>query len=294
MGKKAMGLGKGFADIISDHSMDMGQAGTETENYVSKVSLNAIDPNPFQPRKFFDEEALRELAESIKQQGIIQPVVLRKNAGRYQIVSGERRVRASRIAGLQEIEARVFPLLSDKTTAEWSLIENIQREDLDAIELANSYQQLLNSHGYTHDDLAERLGKSRVSITNSLRLLRLPVSVQKMIQEGKLSAGAARSLLSPNVSNPEKLATEIVEKGLSVRETEALAGDTGKTKRAGKKQSAEISPDMRQFINNLQNTLGMAVICKVSKKNPARGTLIINYSSYDDLTRIQNSIRPGI
>jgi ParB family chromosome partitioning protein len=292
MGKKAMGLGRGMGDIIRDHSVDTSKLSQEAENYASEISLDIIDANPFQPRKFFDEESLKELANSIKLHGLLEPVLLRKNANRYQIVSGERRVRAARIAGLNEIDARVFDLLSDKTMAEWAIIENIQRADLDQIEIADSYQQLLNSHGYTHDDLAERLGKSRTAVTNSLRLLRLPAQVQKWIQEGKLSAGAARSLLSPNISDPEKAAIEIMEKGLSARDAEALARGEKENKSKAAKAGKGADPDMQNFLNSLQNAFGTKVVCKSDKKNPQKGTLIINFSSFDDLTRIQQVVSP--
>ncbi|MDR0517546.1 MAG: ParB/RepB/Spo0J family partition protein [Fibromonadaceae bacterium] len=292
MGKKSMGLGRSMGDIIRDHSIDTSKLGQEGENYASKISLEVIDANPYQPRKFFDKEALRELADSIKLHGLLEPILLRKHADRYQIISGERRVRAARLAGLKKIEARVFDLLSDKTMAEWAIIENIQREDLDQIEIAASYQELLNSHGYTHDVLADRLGKSRTTVTNSLRLLRLPSQVQKWIQEGKLSAGTARSLLSPNISDPEKAAKEIIEKGLSAREAEVLA--QGKKKDKGSKYAKNsknsADPDMQKFLDSLQKAFGIKVICKSSKKNPQKGTLIINYSSYDDLTRIQQAV----
>jgi len=300
MGKKSTGLGRGMGEIIRDHSVDISKFGVEAENYAGMVSLDIIDPNPFQPRKKFDQEVLLELSESIKQHGLLQPVLLRKKEGRFQIISGERRVRASRLAGLQQIEARVFDLLSDKTMAEWALIENIQREDLDPIEIAFSYQQLLNLHGYTHDDLADSLGKSRASITNSLRLLRLPSVVQQWIQEGKLSAGTARSLLSPNVADPEKLARKIIEQGLSTRDAESLVGTqnsdpavkNAKTP-AHANQDVALNSDMRHFLDFLQSALGVQITCKPSKINSKSGSLIINYSSTDDLTRIQNIVRTG-
>jgi len=283
MGKKAMSLGRGLDDILRDHSANI----AEKAGDVTKISLELIDPNPFQPRKNFDKDALHELAESIKLQGILQPILLRKHAGRYQIVSGERRVRAARIAGLGEIEARVFDLLSDKTMAEWAIIENIQREDLDPIETAASYQKLLESHGYTHEDLATRLSKSRAAITNSLRLLNLPEQVKNWIAEGQISAGAARSLLSPNISDPIKAAKNIIENKLSVRQAEGLT----KKPTAGIRFSASISPDMKNFLNTLQGAFGTKIECKSSPKDPQKGTLIIKYNSYDDLTRILQTIR---
>jgi len=284
MGKKAMG-GGGLASIIRDHSVNIETITSEKPGDATKILLEQIDANPFQPRKHFKEESLHELAESIKQHGILEPVLLRKNAGRYQIVSGERRVRAAKIAGLGEIDARVFDLLSDKTMAEWAIIENIQREDLNPIEIADSYQQLLEYHGYTHEDLAARINKSRTAVTNSLRLLKLPEQVKMWIGEGKLSAGAARALLSPNIKNPEKAAREIIERGLSTRDAENLAQKQEKNNTKRNKVNSAIDPDMQNFLNFLQNAFGTKVECK-------RNAIIIHYSSYNDLTRIQQSINP--
>jgi ParB family chromosome partitioning protein len=284
MGKKAMG-GGGLASIIRDHSVNIESITAEKPGEATKILLEQIDANPFQPRKHFREESLRELAESIKQHGILEPVLLRKNAGRYQIVSGERRVRAAKIAGLGEIEARVFDLLSDKTMAEWAIIENVQREDLNPIEIADSYQQLLDYHGYTHEDLATRLNKSRTAVTNSLRLLKLPEQVKMWIGEGKLSAGAARPLLSPNIKNPEKAAREIIEKGLSARAAEVFAQKLERGKIKKSKVDSMIDYDMQNFLNFLQNTFGTKVECR-------KNAIIIHYSSYSDLTRIQQSINP--
>ncbi|MDR1812100.1 MAG: ParB/RepB/Spo0J family partition protein [Candidatus Fibromonas sp.] len=294
MGKKSMGLGRGMGEILRDHSANIEDITTERPGDATKIPLELMDANPFQPRKIFNEESLLELADSIKQHGILEPVLLRKNAGRYQIVSGERRVRAARIAGLNEIEARVFDLLSDKTMAEWAIIENIQREDLGAIETANSYQQLLDSHNYTHEDLAARLNKSRATVTNSLRLLKLPEQVIKWIEEGKLSAGTARSLLSPNIKDPETTAREIIEKGFSAREAEALAQEPKKRAGTPGKTANATDPDLQNFLNFLQSTFGTKVECKSSGKKPQEGTLIIHYSSYEDLTRIQQAIRTNI
>jgi len=284
MGKKAMG-GGGLAAIIRDHSVNIESITSEKPGDATKILLEQIDANPFQPRKHFKEESLHELAESIKQHGILEPVLLRKNAGRYQIVSGERRVRAAKIAGLGEIDARVFDLLSDKTMAEWAIIENIQREDLNPIEIADSYQQLLDYHGYTHEDLATRLNKSRAAVTNSLRLLKLPEQVKMWIGEGKLSAGAARPLLSPNVKNPEKVAKEIIERGLSAREAEVFAQKLERSKIKKSKIDSATDPDMQNFLNFLQNAFGTKVECK-------KNAIIIHYSSCNDLTRIQQSINP--
>jgi len=289
MGKK---LGIGFGQILSEHTANIESITMEKAGGATKIPLSLVDVNPYQPRKVFNEESLQELAESIKQHGVLEPVLLRKNAGRYQIVSGERRVRAAGKAGLNEIDARVFDLLSDKTMAEWAIIENIQREDLGPIETANAYQQLLESHGYTHEDLAAKLNKSRTAVTNSLRLLKLPEQIKKWIDEGELSATVARSLLSPNISDPVKVAREIIEKGLSAREAEVLAQEPKKkkSKEPGVAASGARDPDMQNFLNTLQNAFGTKVVCRSSRKNPQKGTLIITYSSYEDLTRIQQAV----
>jgi ParB family chromosome partitioning protein len=289
MGKKSMSLGRGMGDVLRDHEVNIEIITSQKPSNATKIPLDLIDPNPFQPRKSFSEEALQQLAKSLEKDGLLQPILLRKSLGRYQIVSGERRVRAAKIAGWNEIEARIFDLLSDENMAVWAIIENIQREDLDPIETANSYQKLLNTYGYTHDDLATKLNISRAVITNSLRLLNLPEQVQVLVAKGDLSAGAARVLASRNISDPEKLAKEIIEKGLSVREVETFAKEPQKQKKIDK-AAASIDPDMKNFLSTLQNALGMKVICKSSRKNPQKGTLIISYSSYDDLTHIQRAI----
>lgn len=287
MGKKS--LGRGLDAIFKDHQFE-GPETTETKGIrLQKIALDDLDPNPFQPRRHFNPEEIEELAETILEHGIIQPITVRKSGGRYQIVSGERRSRAARMAGLTEVDARVYELLSDKTMAEWALIENIQRVDLNPIEIAVSYQQLLDQHGYTHENLSGRVGKSRTAITNSLRLLRLPESVKKWIEEGKLSAGAARSLLSPNISDPEKAALEIIEKGLSVRAAEEL-GKKNKEPKKEKVAPPPPDPDMVLFINSLQESLGTRVRMQCSAKDKSKGSLLIDYESWEDLNRIRDII----
>ena len=230
MGKKFSALGRGLSDILKDHSAstDLNKsANTNNEaadqQKVVDIDLDLIDPNPFQPRKFFSEDELSELANTIKTHGLLQPISVRSVSGRYQIISGERRTRASRLAGLKTIKAQVFGDIADKTMAEWALIENIQRVDLNPIETAQSYQQLIDNHDYTHEDLANAVGKSRSAITNALRLLKLPDQVQFWIQEGKISGGAARALCSDKIADPEALAKRIIEEGLNVRQIEAIS-----------------------------------------------------------------------
>lgn len=297
MGKQSA-LGHGLNAIFNSHKLD--ETVTIDQNSGSKlgvqsISLDLIDPNPFQPRRNFSEEEIAELAETIKQHGLIQPITVRKFDGRYQIVSGERRTRACRYAGLTEIKAYVHELLSDKNMAEWALIENIQRVDLNPIEVAESYQQLLENYGYTHDDLAASVGKSRSAVTNALRLLKLPEEVKELVTCGKLSASIARSLVSPEISDPVSLALEIIEKGMNAREVEELI--RGKKASAGsetqvptsinKPEKPQMDADMQDFLKKMQEFFGTKVSVSPSAKGYSEGTITIHYYSMDDLTRLQ-------
>lgn len=283
MGKKSQALARGLSQIMQDHRMEKDENGQQLQ--VSKIPLNLIDPNPFQPRRVFNEEEITELAETIKKHGLIQPITVRKYNGRYQIVSGERRTRAAKVAGLIEINAYVHELLSDKNMSEWALIENIQRVDLNPIELAESYQMLLENHNYTHEDLSETLGKSRSAITNVLRLLKLPEQVKIWVEEGKLSNSAARSLLSPEITDPESVARDIIEKGMNVRDIENI---TKKVKAEKKKEATpEIDADMADFQRRLQEFFGTKTSITPSAKNKEEGVITIHYYSMEDLNHLQ-------
>lgn len=313
MGKKSFALGRGLAAIMKDHDINFKGEQANTINNPSEtaekfekiveISIDLIDPNPFQPRKAFDDEELSELADSIKQQGLIQPIALRKVGDRYQIISGERRTRATRIAGLPTIKAQVYENLDDKAMAEWALIENIQRVDLNPVEIARSYQQLIDKHGYKHEDLAKIVSKSRSAITNSLRLLKLPEQVLVWIEEGKLNSGAARALCSDKIGDPESLAERIIEEGLNVRQIEAIIrGDEDKDEEeepslrqaqgpenseTPAKPRPELSADMKQFETRLETFFGTKVQLNPSSSGKPEGTIVIKYYSMDDLTRIQ-------
>ena len=311
MGKKFSALGRGLSDILKDHSAstDLNKsANTNNEaadqQKVVDIDLDLIDPNPFQPRKFFSEDELSELANTIKTHGLLQPISVRSVSGRYQIISGERRTRASRLAGLKTIKAQVFGDIADKTMAEWALIENIQRVDLNPIETAQSYQQLIDNHDYTHEDLANAVGKSRSAITNALRLLKLPDQVQFGIQEGKISGGAARALCSDKIADPEALAKRIIEEGLNVRQIEAIsrgenldqakdnagtqtAEGTEKSPAKQPKPKIQLSADLKNFEGRLETYFGTKVAINPSADTESKGTIVINYYSMEDLTRIQ-------
>lgn len=280
MGKKSMALGAGLGQIFGSHKME-----EDGELKLLSIPLDQIDSNPFQPRHNFNEEEIAELAETIKQHGLIQPITVRKFDSRYQIVSGERRVRAAKLAGLAEINAYVYDLLSDKNMAEWALIENIQRVDLNVIEIAESYQQLLDNYGYTHETLSESVGKSRSAITNTLRLLKLPEQVKIWVQEGKISASAARTLLSPEIEDPEQTAREMLEKGMNVRELENITKQNKE-----KKQKPELDADMETFVQKMREFFGTKVSVTPSAKTQNQGTITIHYYSLDDLNRLQEII----
>lgn len=323
MGKKSFALGRSLADILKDHSApaasDIQQPNPQSgENNAEKsetvdnsqkvveINVELIDPNPFQPRKVFSDDELVELAESIEHHGLIQPIAVRKVGDRYQLISGERRTRASKLAGLPTIKAQVYENLDDKAMAEWALIENIQRVDLNPVEVAKSYQQLIDNHGYTHEDLSKIVSKSRSAITNSLRLLKLPEVVLLWIEEGKISGGAARALCSDKIQNPEEVAKRIIEEGLNVRQIEAIARgeDINQTREGEPEQSSEdqpeihkpeveakpkmeLSADMKQFESRLETFFGTKVQINPSASTETKGSIVINYYSMDDLTRIQ-------
>jgi ParB family transcriptional regulator, chromosome partitioning protein len=230
MTRKALGRGLGAllsadrpASIVEDEQQD--------------VQLDLIDANPLQPRTHFDEVALKELAQSIEAHGVVQPVLLRRKYGRYELVAGERRWRAAQLAGLERIPAVVRDV-ADNDMLELALIENIQREDLNAIEEAQAYKKLIEGVGLTQESLAARVGRDRSYITNYLRLLRLPDDLQRLVAEGKLSTGHARTLLGlEQVDEQRRVARRIIERGLSVRETEALVrrySQTSETRSSGK------------------------------------------------------------
>lgn len=277
--KNKGGLGKGLDALMLDNSMQ------EENEGALMLKLHEIEPNRDQPRKIFDDEALSELADSISQHGIIQPLLVRPLPdGGYQIIAGERRWRAARMAGLEEVPVLVREI-SESEIMELALVENLQREDLNPIEEAEGLQTLIETYGMTQDEAAKRVGKSRPAVANSMRLLLLPKSVLELVKEGKLSAGHARALLA--LSDDEKiklLAAEIGEKGLSVRETERLVKfmlkDSAKKKKKEKKR--ETYYDEVELA--LSNTLGRTA--KVHVNPNGKGTIEIEFFNREDLTKL--------
>ena len=228
--KKSLGLGRGLDALI-----DTTHISTAGSSSISEIALDKIYPNPDQPRRNFDEEALQELAQSIKEHGVISPITLRKDANqRYMIIAGERRFRASKIAGLDSIPAYIRTA-KDEQVMEWALIENIQREDLDAIEIALAYQRLMDEYNLTQERMSERVGKKRATVANYLRLLKLPAEIQLGIKEKKIDMGHARAILgSPSPEQQLSIYKRILQNGLSVRKVEELVSDTKPAKKEKK------------------------------------------------------------
>lgn len=224
--KKTLGLGRGLDALI-----DTTHVSTAGSSSISEIALDKIYANPDQPRHTFDEEALQELAQSIAEHGVISPITLRKDANnRYMIIAGERRYRAAKLAGLHAIPAYIRTA-KDEQVMEWALIENIQREDLDAIEIALAYQRLMDEYNLTQERMSERVGKKRATVANYLRLLKLPAEIQLGIKEKKIDMGHARAILgSPSPEQQLLLYKKIVQNGLSVRKVEELVNSTKPTK----------------------------------------------------------------
>ncbi len=280
------GLGRGLSALMADVHL----AGPEQMAAPRKAELHVpvekLEPNPQQPRLDFKQDELESLADSIRQKGVIQPLIVRRKSGRdaYEIVAGERRWRAAQLAQLHEVPV-VVRELSDTEVLEVAIIENIQRADLNAIEEALGFRQLMTRFGHTQEKLAEALSKSRSHVANLLRLLTLPDDVQELVRGGKLSAGHARALIgSPKAS---ELAAQIVAKGLSVREVERLMKAQDSAKPAAKRQgrSAEKDADTRALEGDLSANLKMPVRIEHSSGGES-GELVIRYGSLDDLDRL--------
>lgn len=284
MSRKA--LGRGLSALFSQTSA------VETE--LVELGIEQLDPNENQPRQVFREEKLEELAASIRANGIIQPIVVRRNEDRFQIIAGERRWRAAQRAGLLKIPC-IIKNISDDNVLEISLIENIQREDLNPIEEANAYSRLLERLHVTQEEIARRVGKDRSSITNSLRLLKLPAEIQKMVEDEKLSMGHARALLALESSDEQmSAASEIIDKGLSVRATEAMM----KKRRDGVVEESEqpdepvvqVQKEVQSADPNIlaaETKLSRRLLAPVKIKfTPSGGAIEIRFTSNDDLTRL--------
>jgi ParB family transcriptional regulator, chromosome partitioning protein len=253
-----------------------------------RVPIDDIDPNPLQPRSAFQADRLAELAQSIRQHGIIQPLIVRFASGRYQLVAGERRWRAAKIAGLSQIPVIVQDY-ADDLLMEVALIENIQREDLNPIEVAHAFERLTRDYELSHEQIAERTGKDRTTVTNMLRLLRLPGDIQILVAERRLSMGHARALLSlPTPELQIQLAERIATEGLSVRQIERLVRKMTEPRQPKPLEQVDPDPNVKAALEHLERVLGTRV--RIVEKSPQRGRLEIDYYSTEDLHRIYEMI----
>lgn len=278
---KKFGLGKGLGALIPEENLQ--DKILENNNGVNVININLIKANAEQPRKNFDEEKIIQLSESIKEHGIIQPIILKKDGETYSIVAGERRWRAAKIAGLKEIPSIIMNL-SSKEILEISLIENIQRQDLNPIEEAIAYKKLIDDFKLTQEQLSNRIGKSRTSITNCLRLLNLDERVQEYLIDGVITEGHGRAILSVQDKELQyKLAQSIIDEGLSVRETEKLIKIIGKEKKTLKNEVKNENPYYVDIKDKLESLFGTKVLL-MDKKN--KGKIEIEYYSQEDLQRI--------
>ena len=285
--KNRRALGRGLDAILQIPETDITSkdiSGNYVAGAIAEIDINLIETNPFQPRTEFDETALRELAQSIKEQGVIQPVTVRKlGYNKYQLISGERRLRASKMAGLKTIPVFIR-VANDEQMLELALIENIHRENLNAIEVAISYQRLIDECSMTQEEVSERVGKSRSSVANFLRLLKLPAEVQIAIRDGHISMGHARALI--NISDKEqqlKLLQQIVEDEMNVRQTEEMA-DKAKNSGKDRKQTNFVPEHFKSRIKTLSQTLNTKV--KVKRNVQGRGSVVIDFKDEAEFDRI--------
>jgi ParB family chromosome partitioning protein len=290
MSQKKSALGKGLGALLSNSDTDVTSGNDETGSpivtgSVSSIPVKQIETNPFQPRTDFDEEALKELAESIIQQGIIQPITVRKMGyDQYQIISGERRYRASKMAGLEYIPAYVR-VANDQSMLEMAIVENIQRENLNPVELAISYKRLLDECDLSQEQLSQKVGKNRSTIANYIRLLKLPPKIQAAIRDGVITMGHARALINiDDIGMQLKIFDDILSKNLSVRKVEGLTKGSTDKKGSRKETPTKLSPEYKA----VQDRLSRFYETKVEVQPTAKGDgkVVISYYSVDDLNRI--------
>ena len=288
--KQNRGLGKGLSALFSETEEDYGKSLLFDDDKpvgkegVSEISIDSVFANPNQPRKMFDETALNELAESIKKHGVIMPIIVNKSGDRFMIIAGERRFRASRIAGLKTIPV-IVKNYDERQIKEISLIENLQREDLNPIEAATAMKSLMEDYGLTQEDLADRIGKSRPAVANTLRLLSLAPEVKKLVVSGELSAGHARTLVTVPTKDQIKMANNAVKDGISVRDLENIVKDyfIPPEEKKKKKPKIELSAELKELIGDMQRVFGTKVN---AIGNDNKGRIYIDYYTRDDLDRL--------
>ncbi len=291
---KKFGLGRGLEALLGDEdiNLDLDSETADVSNLVentvfksekNEVKISDIVPCSFQPRTEFDREALESLAQSIKEKGVLQPLLVRKKNDKYEIIAGERRWRAAQLAGLDEVPVIVKDL-NDSETLEIALIENLQRENLSAIEEAEGLNRLMSEYAYTQEIIGKVIGKSRSYIANTLRLLGLPEEIKQLIKENKLSAGHARALIG--CENASELANKIVKEGLSVREAEALAANAKgiNVKNIAPKQPKPVDRDLEKIMADLEEKLKLKVKINAGKKG--KGSITLHYNTPAELSSL--------
>lgn len=291
------GLGRGLDSLFGDFEEEKQEESKEKEIQIEKVVVNEpkeidiglIDRNPEQPRKIFDDEALAELAESIKNYGVIQPIIVKQKGDRYEIIAGERRWRASRLAGLKTIPC-IIKDYTEQEISEIAIIENLQREDLNPIESAKAIKSLINQYNLTQDEVADKIGKSRPAVANTLRLLSLPESIIALVESNKLTAGHARALLA--IESPAKqkeVALQIIQNGLTVRDVENII------KHLNKPKIEIVKPEKSLELKDFEDKIKRVFSTKVQiKGNDKKGKIVIDYYSKDDLERIYDILKERI
>ena len=281
-------LGKGLSSLLPVRPVNIPTQERYREAPINSLPVEAIEPNPLQPRSVFDAARLAELSQSIRANGIIQPLIVRKVGEKFYLVAGERRWRAARLAGLAEVPV-VVQDMSDAKVLEVALIENIQREDLNPIEIATAFEKLSGDLGLSHEEIGQRTGKERSTITNMLRLLRLPGVIQIMLAEKRLSMGHAKAILAlPDDNLQIEVAEKAVSQGLSVRQVEQMVQRMTKTRDAKEPADREMDPNVKAAILELENALGTKV--RIIERTPGKGRIEIEYYSTDDLDRVYSVI----
>ena len=284
------GLGRGFDSLIPTELIDQEfdtTAQTSGGEQIQQLDPGLIDPNPHQPRQIFDEKALAGLTESIKLHGILQPMVVTKEGSRYQLIAGERRLRAAKAAGLATVPA-IVRSFNDQQKLELALIENLQRQELNPIETATAYRKLIDQFSLSLSQVAHKVGRDETTISNSMRLLRLPLEAKRAVATGKISEGHARQILAVPADRQQELLDLIIKHGWTVRQTEAFVRHY-KAPAATKEKAAEKSASSNQLTRDLETYLGAKVALKPMAKG---GRLQIEYSSDEELQRIYEAIKP--
>lgn len=287
---KKKALGRGLASLIPDAKVE---GGGTTVNLGKKeyflCDIEKIVPNTYQPRKIFQKEALEELVESVKVHGIIQPLVVRQRDGHFELIAGERRWRAAQKAGLKQVPVVVKDLVGDQPSLEMAIIENVQRENLNCIEEAIAYQQLIDEFQLSQEEIAARVGKNRVTIANTLRLLRLPAVIREDISSGKMSMGHARALLALDSAEDQLAVREmIIRKKLSVRETERKVNEVIRTKAEDKKQDMDADTHLKALEQDLRRIYGVSARIV---GNETRGFIQLSYANREELMRLADQLK---